>query len=99
MRDEMNKGQRIAILLRHPQRLTDACHCGQTLLECGAAVSFFCLCREFDPAVQWDIQSLLATRVPCFTDNSDLAARYDLAHLSLRSLVRRIESSDWVIPI
>lgn len=95
----MKKVQKIAILLRHPHRLSDACCCGQTLLECGAAVSFFCLCREFDPAVHWDIRPLLATRVPCFTDNSDLAARYDLACLSLRSLVHRIESSDWVIPI
>ena len=92
-------GQQIAILLRNPHRLLDARRCGQTLLEYGAAVSFYCLCRETDPETNWNIQPLLTTCAPCFTDSSDLAAQYNLACLPFSSLAQEIESCDWVIPI
>ena len=95
----MKHGLQIAILLRHPHRLLDAHRCGQALMQYGATVSFYCLCRETDPKMDWNIQPLLATCASCFTDSSDLAVRYNLACLSFSSLVRKIESCDWIIPI
>lgn len=99
VRDPMDNGQQIAIVLKNPYRLMDACRCAQTLMECGADVSFYCFCPKIDARMQWEFQSLLATCAPCFTDNRDLAARYHLACLPFTTLAVGIASCDWVIPI
>lgn len=98
-RNQVKKGKQIAILLRHPQRLRDACRCGQALMENGAAVRFYCLCQTIGSKMHWNFKPLQATQSPCFTDNSYLASRYNLACLPFHSIVQGIESCDWVIPI
>ena len=99
MRGFMKKGCKIAILLRHPCQLSDACSCGRAFLEIGAAVSYYCLCRASDPEINWNIKPLLDTQAPCFTDSLDLALQYELKCLSFRDVVQGIESADWIIPI
>ena len=88
----------IAILLKHKHRLDDAQHYARILMQAGASVAFFCLCRERCPDGLWNFMPLLATRAVCYTDNPDLAKRHGVECLTETALVRHIKSVDWVIP-
>lgn len=90
--------QTIAILLKHKHRLDDARHCARTLMDTGASVVFYCLCRQRGPAGLWNIMPLLATHAVCYTDDPDVAERHGVECLADNDLVRYIKSADWVIP-
>lgn len=95
----MRKGHKIAILLRHPGQLSDACSYGRALIEIGAVVSYYCLCCVTAPEMNWNIKPLLAIQAPCYTNNLEIARRHKLECLSIGAIVQGIESADWVIPI
>ena len=91
--------QKIAILLRKCHRVDDALRCANLLMAYGAQVSFFCLCRRQRQTLPWQIEPLLGTRLPCFTDNADLAIRYGLMRLRTDELAQKLKKVDWIIPV
>ncbi len=95
----MKKGHQIAILLRHPCQLSNACHCAREMMKIGAVVSFYCLCSTSGSKIKWNISALLDTQAQCFTNSHDLALRNDLECLSFGAVVQGIGSADWIIPM
>ncbi len=94
----MSESQTIAILLKHKNRFADAGHCAAMLMQSGARVIFYCLCRERCRSGLWNLLPLLRTKAPCFTDNPQLAAHYGIDCLSDAGLVQHLKTVDWVIP-
>jgi hypothetical protein len=90
--------QTIAILLKHRHKLDDALHWAALMIDSGATVAFYCLCRNRCRNGLWNLLPLLDTEAACYTDNPRLANRYDLDCLTDVALVRHLETVDWVIP-
>lgn len=94
----MAGSQRIAILLKNKHRLDDARHCAAMLIDRGARVAFYCLCRQRCRNGLWNVLPLLKTEAACYTDNPALAKRYDLDCLTDAGLVQHLKTVEWVIP-
>jgi hypothetical protein len=94
----MADSQTIAILLKHEHKLDDALHYASLLIDAGAEVAFYCLCRRRYRNGLWNVLPLLDTEAACYTDNPDLAKRYDLDYLTDAGLVHHLKTVDWVIP-
>lgn len=89
---------KIAILLKYQRRLDDALRCAKVWAERGAKVSFLCLCRSQCQREDWNVQPLLDLDAECYTDDIELAHRFNLDCLSMASVASYLKSVDWVIP-
>ena len=69
----MADSQTIAILLKHEHKLDDALHYAALLIDSGARVAFYCLCRRRCRSGIWNVLPLLDTEAACYTDNPRLA--------------------------
>jgi hypothetical protein len=95
----MAGSQTIAILLKHRYKLDDALHCAALMIDSGATVAFYCLCRRRCRSGLWNLLPLIDTEeAACSTDDPRLAKRYDLDCLTHAGLVRHLKTFDWVIP-
>ncbi|MGD9008381.1 MAG: hypothetical protein PVG41_10675 [Desulfobacteraceae bacterium] len=94
----MADSQTTAILLRHEHKLDDALHYAALLIDSGAKVAFFCLCRRRCRSGLWNVLPLLDTEAACYTDDPRLAKRYELDCLTDAGLVQLLKTVDWVIP-
>ncbi len=94
----MADSRTIAILLKHEDKLDDALHYASLLIDSGAKVGFYCLCRRRCRKGLWNVLPLLDMEAACYTDNPRLAMRYDLDCLTDAGLVHHLKTADWVIP-
>ena len=94
----MTGRRRIAIVLNHAHRLDDARHCAAILSSPDTTVAFYCLCGGHCSPYHWNLKPFLEMRETCYTDNHDLAGRYELECLSATTLIQHLKTADWVIP-